>query len=68
MLNSLVYEYFKKVLPDLSTKAENWFPAGKNTIRFTIKDEGQFVFRCNEEQTEWHLNTVDEFIENMLGV
>lgn len=68
MINNAVYERFKTLFPTLSAKAENWYPVGKNTIRFTVKNEGQFIFSCKDDGNDWKLETVDNFIERTIGV
>lgn len=68
MINSHVYELCKKLFPQLVSKAKSWYPIGKNAVRFTVEGVDQFIFRCDDDGSNYKLETVDSFIERMIGV
>lgn len=68
MTANQVYESFKRMFPGYVNDQIVYFPNGKNSIRIRgVKDfdDGEIIFTVTNNQTEWKLESVRNFIKRM---
>lgn len=72
MTHNQVYKTFVKMFPIYANDNLVYFPNGKNSIRirgiqgfFCMKTQQDIIFSCNNDCSEWKLETLDNFIKSM---
>ena len=66
VLQEKVYCKFTSMFPAMSKYTAIWFPNGRNSIRIRYINKHELIFTYHSD-TDWRLETVNEFLKNMKG-
>lgn len=65
MFHHKIVDIFKGLFPDLWENVQEWFPAGKGSIRMKLANRSELIFSYTNNK-RWSLETIDLHTDRMM--